>query len=393
MTRHGKKGTPEEVSKAPAPSESAAAPAKLPTFRGEVANLRRNALEANAVLSEHRLDPSMFPEVKIPDLSGIVIEVPEPPPIEEEEVQEAFERLAFEAAIRHPKGPGKAVEMGDEVIVDLVGYMGGYLLPMTAHEGMRLILEPNVFMPTFGEQLLGTPVGQAKIVEVALPDDFAIEEARGMGAVFAVEVREASKVIPPDPADATLFQRMGLGETLEKSLESVLVLLLDQRARKMAQDGMRILMETLLTRTSFDLPPELIEAEVQNWWRRTEGRFLADKGLSQEDLETSLGGWMADDSLRLDAIFRLKSALLLFAIAKQERLVEDRKELKGFIGEAAQTLGISLDAREKSLARDFKEREVLIDQFVYAKALAYINDHVTIHYEGTPAPEAPPASA
>lgn len=385
MTRHGNKGTPEGASDTSKTSTASPPPASLPTFRGEVANLRRNALEANSILSEHRLEPSLFPEITIPDLSGIVIEVPSPPPLSEEEVQEAFERLAFEAAIRKPRGPGQAVQMGDEVIVDLVGYMGGYLLPMTAHEGLRLILEPDVFLPSFGAQLEGTPVGQAKIIEVALPDDFVIEEARGMGSVFAVEVRDAFQVTPPDAADSSLFQRMGLGEDLEQTLESVLALLLDERARFMAQEGMRLMMETLLSRAPFSLPEELLEAEIQGWWRNAEGRFLADKGLSQEDLETSLGGWLADEGLRLDAAFRLKSALLLFAIAKQEHLVEDRAELKGFLGDVAEALGIPLDPREKNLSRGFKEREVLIDQFVYAKALAYLSERITFHYEDSPA--------
>ncbi len=382
MTNHGKKGVSDKGQDTPSvPSASSASNVtSLPTFQGSVPNLRRHAIESRSVLTEQRLEPSMFPEVPIPSFEGVVVEVPAPPPLTEEEIQETFERLAYESAVRYPRAPGQAVQQGDEVIVDLVGYMGGFLLPMTAHEKMRLILEPDVFLPGFGAQLIGTPVGQAKMIEVVLPADFAVEMARGVGAVFAVEVRDAFRLVLPEASDPALFQRMGLGADLPQTLESVMALLLDQRARKMAQDGVRILLETLLLRASFDVLPALVDAEIQNWWRQTEGRFLIEKGLAQEDLETSLMGWLEDPSLRLDATFRLKSALFLYAVAKHADLVGDRVELKGFLGEVAGALGIPLDAREKNLSRDFKEREILIDHFVYAKALAYLSEKVTFHY-------------
>lgn len=383
MTKYGNKGTFEQ---AQGTSSTANAPeaksniAEIPTFQGGGPNLRRHAVESRSVLTEQRLEPSMFPEIQIPSLEGVVIEVPSPPPLSEQEIEEAFERLAYESAVRYPRGPGQVVQQGDEVIVDLVGYMGGFLLPMTAHEGMRLIVEPDVFLPGFAAQLIGTPVGQAKMIEVVLPNDFGVEMARGMGAVFAVEVRDAFRLVVPDASDPSLFQRMGLGADLAQTMEGVIALLLDQRARQMAQDAVRITLETLLLRAPFDVSPALVEAEIQNWWRQTEGRFLIEKGLEREDLETSLEGWLDDPTLRTDATFRLKSALFLYAIAKQADLTSDRKELKGFLGEVAGALGIPLDAREKNLSRDFKEREILIDHFVYAKALAYLSEKVTFHY-------------
>jgi trigger factor len=376
--KSGKAPSPEELRIAQEEAQRALAHA------GGMAHLRRHVIESTSTLAGESLDPSLFPKVTIPKLDGLLVSVPEPAPITEEEVHEAFDRLAFEAAPRTPRLRGEAVQMGDEVRLDLISYMAGHLLPMSAHEGLRLMLEPDIFMPGFGTGLVGTPVGEAAILQLKVPADFPIEEARGEDIVLAVEICEASQIHPMDPGDPQLFETIGLGADLTSTLEVVMLLLLNERTRALSQSIMTHMMKTITDKVDVAIPDELIEAELKSWWAQSEGRFLQAKGIEQEDIETSWEGWLADEELHEDAIQRIKSGLVLYAIAQREDLVSDMAALKGFIGDAAKAIGLSLSPQDIDLSRPFKKREQLVDQFVYAQAIAYLSRVVTIQIGDNP---------
>jgi hypothetical protein len=78
------------------------------------------------------------------------------------------------------------------------------------------------------------------------------------------------------------------------------------------------------------------------------------------------------------------SGLVLYAFAQREDLGSDMADLKGFIGDAAKAIGLSLSPQDIDLSRPFKKREQLVDQFVYAQAIAYLSRVVTIQIGDNP---------
>ena len=377
-----KKSSPSKQQTPPTATE------KKPTaFRTNLTTpLHHRAKEAHNLFSEQKLDPTLIPVIEIPSLDGLSILVPDPPPLTEEEIQEAFQKLYFDALDRQLIAPGQPVQMGDELIVDLIGYMGGHIIPMSAKEGLHLLLQPDVFMPGFAEALAGKNVGEAHILHITLSDDFSVPEARGKTAVFAVEIRNAAKLLAPQNPDSPEFlARMGLGEKIDEIMKGIAVLLLDQRTRELAKTTNQMLIDAVLERAPFSLPDPMIDAEVRHAWQQNEGRFLAEKGVEQTDLEESLAGWLQDADTRKEAEHRLQSGLVLYAVAQKYNLIGDRADLKGFIGDVAESLGFKMSPQDKDLSRPFKERESLVDQWVYAKALAFLSKTITIQYQAPPA--------
>ena len=68
-------------------------------------------------------------QVSMPDLKGVKVEVQAPPPPDDEHVDRRIEELARIYAPYTSRDPGQPIEMGDEILVDAVGYVHGDLKP------------------------------------------------------------------------------------------------------------------------------------------------------------------------------------------------------------------------------------------------------------------------
>ena len=261
------------------------------------------------------------PAVKAPSLDNLQVKVPAFEPLKEEDLLGRLHELALEHASKRDRAPGEAVRMGDMVLLDTLGYAEGRLIPFSARSELELEMAPQTLFPGFCEALEGAPVGDGREFELIVPDDYPIEALRGVKATFLVDVLAAQQLELPEPDSAEFLQALGRGDSLEEVLEALADELADEQAEEMWLEAQEQVLDELVLRTGeVQLPPGLVDEEIQEQWGADELPMLQEKDFDEDELQEALEGWLEDPDTRVDAERRLRVSLALKAVIDAERL-------------------------------------------------------------------------
>jgi trigger factor len=336
--------------------------AKLPGFRpgkvpmnvveqrhGETA--RAEALDqavsdaAEQTLSEHKLRPAMqpkielisfaedkdlefkmavevLPEVKPGDFSAIALERP----VAEVEAAKVDETISsFAKRMREPEivEEKRAAKMGDILVIDFDGSVDGEKRPGMKGDDHRLELGSKSFIDNFEEQLVGSKVGDKKVISVTFPEQYHAAELAGKKAEFAVEVKELRAPKPVELNDE-LAKEMGF-PSMDKLRERVQTDIAADYQRISRSVVKRELMDKLADSHKFEVPSGLLEAEFGSIWKQVE-EAKSRGDLPAEDKNKS------EDELRKEykniAERRIRLGLLLAEVATQNKLEVAGNELR-----------------------------------------------------------------
>ena len=84
----------------------------------------------------------------------------------------------------------RAVQDGDEVVLDFEGFVDGVAFEGGKGENYPLTIGSGSFIPGFEEQLVGVESGKEVEVNVTFPEDYHAEDLKGKPAVFKCTVHE-----------------------------------------------------------------------------------------------------------------------------------------------------------------------------------------------------------
>ena len=84
----------------------------------------------------------------------------------------------------------RAVQDGDEVVLDFEGFVDGVAFEGGKGENYPLTIGSGSFIPGFEEQLVGAESGKEVEVNVTFPEDYHAEDLKGKPAVFKCTVHE-----------------------------------------------------------------------------------------------------------------------------------------------------------------------------------------------------------
>jgi len=138
-----------------------------------------------------------------PEYRGLEVVVPLPPPVTAGELLERHHRQRWAAATRRQRQPGEAVAMGDAVVMDILGYASGRMIPFSARFQHEMELWDDPILPGFAGQVAGTRIPGKATVKLTLPPDYLVAPLRGVEATFLVNVLGSAEVtLPPEDPGA-----------------------------------------------------------------------------------------------------------------------------------------------------------------------------------------------
>lgn len=344
------------------------------------AKMMRQIVES-APSAASEVDLSELPEVPMPSLEGIEINVPAADPVTEEDILERFEQLYYTQCVkRNPREAGEAIQMGDELLLDLLGYMGGKIIPFSANENMVLRLEPDVLQPGLGTQLEGTAVGDTKVVTIPFEDLDANGQKQTFKLAFVCQVKGAASLDYPAADTPEVLEQIGLGSDIQEVYQVLAERINEERAHMMVVDGMNMALQAVADRIEEPVPLQLIQDEIRNAWGKTEGKYLLEKGLSRQDQDAALEGWLADETTQATARKRLKLMMTLMAFAREDEQGIEIEELEGFVEQFSDSVGIDLDIWRESITEDDAAHLSIINTYIYIRTVAHITAHIPITY-------------
>ncbi|HEX8818450.1 MAG TPA: peptidylprolyl isomerase [Archangium sp.] len=324
-----------------------------------------------------------LPTAKAPSLDGIQVSVPQDSAISQEELLMRFHEIVRSRATTRDRAPGEPVQMGDNVILDTLGYAEGRLIPFSARGGLELEMAPSDLMPGLCEGLVGTAVGSGQEVEVTLPETYPVESLRGVRATFLVDVVAAQEVKMPDAESDAFLRTLGRGNTLEAVMESIADEIADERADDLWLEAQERVLDEIVRRTEVDLTVELVDEEIRQAWSASEARLLAAKDFAPDELQESLDGWLEDPNTRLEAERRLRIAFGLKAIIERDKLQLTPEKLDEVLEEAVAPAGLSLEEARGALANP-ATAEGIRNAATQVMAVRYVMSKAQVRFEGVP---------
>ena len=273
----------------------------------------------------------VMPDFEPADPSKLKVERPVAE-VEDAEVDEALQKLAEENREFSAKKGGKnaKAEEGDVVVIDFVGKLDGEPFEGGSAEDARVAIGDGAFIPGFEEQLTGAKPGEERVLKVTFPEQYQAAHLAGKDAEFDVTVKS---VEAPGEAkvDDELAKRLGLDgldglkDALKKRFEQ-------EHAQQSRLKVKRAILDQLDAEHTFDLPPQMVEAEFANIWREVQHAIEhdhledEDKGKSEDELKAEYRG-IAERRVRL--------GLVLAEIGRRNNVDVTQEELSRAINQEA----------------------------------------------------------
>jgi len=270
--------------------------------------------------------------------------------VNDEAVEKTLQNLRQRGAKFEPV-ENRGVEDGDTVVLD-IERKDPEGKP-DRHEDVSLELGSPANPPGFDAQLLGLPSGETKTFTIHFPEDYAVKEMANTDVEYTVTVKDIRRKVLPE-LDDEFAKDLGAFDSLAALRDRVRDDL-QQESQEHARQHLRTdVLKQLSDRVTFDLPPSLIEREMDRRLEEFASRLM------QQNVDPRQAGidWgQFRESQRDPARASVASALALDEIARREGLTvsaEDvDKEIERFAvraGRTAAALRAQLE-KEGSIAR------------------------------------------
>ncbi|MDX2112681.1 MAG: trigger factor [Alphaproteobacteria bacterium] len=257
-----------------------------------------------------------MPEIKFTDitLERLTYE------ISDQEIDEAAKRIAERSPELKDAKEGAKAAKGDVLSIDFKGMMDGVAFDGGTAEGFKLELGSKQFIDGFEDQLIGSKVGDDKIVTVTFPEAYPAENLAGKEASFAVKVHAIYHKEVPEVNDAFAKARgFEDGKALREAIRSQLAKEYDSVVRSKMK---KQLFDQLDSAFEIELPQGMVEMEFNSIWERLQQ--------AKQSGDSSLEG-KSDDELKEEyraiAKRRVKLGIMLAEIGQKNKLQISREEL------------------------------------------------------------------
>jgi trigger factor len=320
------------------------------------------------------LSPSevALPEVAAPSLAELKVVVPAPSAISSEELLQRLHEKTREAGTVKDRAMGDALRAGDEVLLDVLGYADGKLIPFSSRFSWWTELAPIPALPGLMEGVATAHVGDSLEVLVTLPENYPQESLRNCPVRFVVDVLAAREVIVPEVGSKTFFEALGLGDSLDDVMDRVREELEEERSAELSVLGRELVLEEVARRTAIELPKALVDDEIKRRWAQHEAPALAAHQFTADEQKEARDGWLADPMTRAECERRLKVGMALRAVAQAERLEPQPEELRALLAEYAAPWGVSETELDAAL-KESKKTAATLGQLGY---YLWMVDHV-----------------
>ncbi len=290
------------------------------------------------------------PEVKLGKYKGVKVEKSDAA-VTDEEVDEEIGRER-ERNARNVEVTDRPVKDGDMTILDFEGFVDGVAFEGGKGENYSLTIGSGAFIPGFEEQLIGAQIDQETEVNVTFPEDYQAEELQGKAAVFKCTVKEIKEKELPE-LDDEFASEVSEFDTLEEYKADVRAKI-TERKEKAARDAKEEkVIEAIINDSDMEIPEAML-ATQQRQMVDEFGQRIQMQGIPMEQYYQMTGNTRERmiEQVRPQAEKRIKSRLVLEAIAKAENIEVTEEEFEEELKTIAEAYQIEIDEVKKTLPEE-----------------------------------------
>ena len=311
------------------------------------------------------------PEVKLGEYKGLKVDKVSTR-VMQKEVDEEIEKER-ERNARTVEVTDRAVQDKDIVTLDFEGFVDGEAFEGGKGENYPLTIGSGSFIPGFEEQLIGAEPEKEVEVKVTFPEDYHAEDLKGKEAVFKCTVHEIKAKELPE-LDDEFASEVSEFDTLDELKADIKAKIKEQKVNdgKRAQEDAAV--DAIIESAKMDLPEAMVDTQARQMLDEFAQR-MQQQGLTL-DQYMQFTGMTADkmmDELRPQAEKRIKTRLVLEAIAKAENIEITDEKLDEEIAKMAEAYQMEAD-KLKSFMGD-KEKEQMKQDMAVQEAITFVVDN------------------
>jgi len=313
----------------------------------------------------YRASVEVKPEISLPDVKGLPARRPAVE-VGVEDVEEELQGLRERRAPLLDEPEGTAAASGHTLVIDYSGTIDGEPFDGGSAVGATLELGTGRFIPGFEEQLEGATAGEDREIRVSFPEDYGAAHLAGKEALFAAHVARLQRRDLPELDDA-FAKELGEFETMEDLRKRIRADLLEAREHGAKAELRRTLMDALIERTAFEVPPGMLERRLEQ--RLAMARQQLGSAFPEDELNQRLIEWR--ERWRPGAERDVREMLLLEAVAREVGCEVEDSEVDERIEQTAREQGID-PARMRQAYGERGMLEAMRAQMVEDKALEFL---------------------
>lgn len=264
---------------------------------------------------------------------------------------------------------------GDTVLIDYEGWVGDDQFEGGTAERQPLKLGSGTFIPGFEEQLVGVSTGEDKDVKVTFPEEYHAADLAGKEAVFKCKVHEVKEEEIPEINDE-FVKDISEFDTLDEFKADIRKELEKSKASRAENSMKNAVLAKVFEANDIDVPKPLVESELDSTLSEFDQQ-LRSQGLDLNTYMEYIGKNTKElrDELREEAEKKVKTRMIVTAVADQENFEVTDEEISTEIENMGKQYGIEADKIREMLgaqnigmiAGDIKIRKAV--EFMYDNAV------------------------
>ncbi len=276
----------------------------------------------------------------------------------EEKLKEEAEKNARTVTVED-----RAVQDGDEVIMDFEGFVDGEAFEGGKGENYPLTIGSGSFIPGFEEQLIGAEAEKEIEVKVTFPEDYHAEELKGKDAVFKCTVHEIKMKELPE-IDDEFAAEVSEFDTLDEYKADLKAKIKEQKEAdgKRKQEDQAV--AKAVENASYEIPEAMIKTNISQMTDDF-ARRMQSQGLTMEQYFqfTGMTPEKFEEEMRPQAVKRIETRIVLEAVAKAENIEISDEKLAEEIQKLAESYKMEAD-KLKELMSDAEKKQMKEDMAV-----------------------------
>lgn len=273
------------------------------------------------------------PEIKIGDYKGVEIEKIDTTVTDEDVMAEILKDQKENG--RKIDVTDRAAQMDDEVTINFEGFVDDVAFEGGKGENYKLTLGSHSFIDTFEDQIVGKNIGDKFDVNVTFPEEYHVDDLKGKPAVFKVELLAISALELPElddefASDVSSFETFAeYKEDKKKTLE----VKKEEQAKREKQSKV---VEKIAEAAEVEIPEAMIKYNQERIMNEMSQRMMY-QGLQMEQYLQLMGTTKEEflERVKPDAIARIKTSLVLEAVAAAENIVASDDDVDAEIQDMA----------------------------------------------------------
>lgn len=313
------------------------------------------------------------PEVILGEYQGLKVFVGPQEEVSDEKLNEQLEALQREHAVLIPVDD-RAAQMGDLVAVHIEGSIEDEPIDLGESKDMTLELKEDSFVKGFSDHIVGMNIDDKKEFTISFPEDYYVEDLREKPITFNVhlqEIKEVELAELDDDLASTVDDEL---ENFEQLKERILEELEENAEEQFEINKQQRVLDKVVAGSTVEIPESMMQREMFAMWQMSEGNQLSNAKVGEKTLQASWFHWMQREDMKETGRQRIKTTLVLGAIAREQNLQLTNEELDEEIQDLADSHGVDVAQVRAQLQQD-NRMVALMDELLSYKIIDWVMDN------------------